>query len=144
MNRRLVSVFLFALVVAGVASLLLYYLLSAKISTMHRAGPASKLLVAAHDLEVGSLIREGDLEQIAWEGASPSDAISDVREAAGRGVVSNIYQGEPISMKRLAPKGAGAGLAATIPVGKRAVALATQKHCQRARTRIRLRSTGHS
>jgi pilus assembly protein CpaB len=41
----------------------------------------------------------------------------------GRGVIETIYKGEPIVDHRLAPKGAGAGLAATIPVGMRAVAL---------------------
>jgi pilus assembly protein CpaB len=38
-------------------------------------------------------------------------------------VVATLYEGEPIVEQRLAPKGAGAGLAAIIPVGMRAVAL---------------------
>jgi pilus assembly protein CpaB len=37
--------------------------------------------------------------------------------------MSPIYAGEPILQSRLAPKGAGAGLAAIIPSGKRAVAI---------------------
>ena len=41
----------------------------------------------------------------------------------GRGVVAAIYDGEPILESRLAQKGAGAGLAATIPAGMRAVAV---------------------
>jgi pilus assembly protein CpaB len=41
----------------------------------------------------------------------------------GRGTIVPIYSGEPILEGRLAARGAGAGLAATIPVGKRAVAL---------------------
>jgi pilus assembly protein CpaB len=45
------------------------------------------------------------------------------QDVIGRGVVSTIYQNEPILNTRLAAKGAGAGLAATIPLGKRAVAL---------------------
>jgi pilus assembly protein CpaB len=44
-------------------------------------------------------------------------------DAEGRGVIANIYQNEPILERRLASKGAGAGLAATIPMGMRAVAL---------------------
>ncbi len=122
MNRRLISVFFFAIVVAGVASLLLYRLLASQM----KARPAvqtGKLLVAVHNLEVGSLIKDGDLQLAAWNGAAPGDAIFNMKDAMGRGVVASIYQGEPISAKRLASKGAGAGLAATIPVGKRAVAL---------------------
>jgi len=38
-------------------------------------------------------------------------------------VVSQIYEGEPVLDTRLAAKGAGAGLAATIPPGMRAVAV---------------------
>jgi pilus assembly protein CpaB len=44
-------------------------------------------------------------------------------EVLSRGVVATIYQGEPIMESRLAPTGAGAGLAATIPPGMRAVAV---------------------
>jgi len=46
----------------------------------------------------------------------PSDAI-------GRGVLANIYQGEPIIDTRLAPVGSGGGMAATIPPGMRACAV---------------------
>jgi pilus assembly protein CpaB len=41
----------------------------------------------------------------------------------GRGVVSDLYQGEPILENRLAPKGSGGGLAATIKQGMRACAV---------------------
>jgi pilus assembly protein CpaB len=41
----------------------------------------------------------------------------------GRGVVAPIYEGEPIMENRLAPPGAGGGLAATIPEGMRACAI---------------------
>jgi pilus assembly protein CpaB len=44
-------------------------------------------------------------------------------DALGRGVVSSIYEGEPIIENRLAARGAGAGLAATIPPGMRAAAI---------------------
>ncbi len=103
--------------------MLLYRLLSAQLSNVRKPVSASKLLVATHDLEVGSLIKDVDLERISWNGAAPGDAISANRDALGRGVVANIYKGEAISSKRLAARGAGAGLAATIPVGKRAVAM---------------------
>ncbi len=41
----------------------------------------------------------------------------------GRGATTTIYDKEPIIESRLAPKGAGGGLAATIPPGMRAVAV---------------------
>ena len=44
-------------------------------------------------------------------------------DAVGRGVVSDLYQGEPILDSRLAAVGSGGGLAATIPQGMRACAV---------------------
>jgi pilus assembly protein CpaB len=44
-------------------------------------------------------------------------------DAIGRGVIEPIYMGEPIVESRIAAKGAGAGLAAIIPPGMRAVAV---------------------
>jgi pilus assembly protein CpaB len=41
----------------------------------------------------------------------------------GRGVMEPIFAGEPVHDGRLAPKGAGAGLAVLIPKGMRAVAV---------------------
>jgi pilus assembly protein CpaB len=41
----------------------------------------------------------------------------------GRGVISNLYKGEPILENRLAAPGAGGGLAATIPQGMRICAI---------------------
>ena len=80
-------------------------------------------MVAAHDLQVGSLIKQDDLEQVSYNAPVPSGGINAPQQIVGRGVIANIYKGEPIVNQRLAPKGAGAGLAATIPVGMRAVAL---------------------
>ena len=46
-----------------------------------------------------------------------------MQELVGRGVTTAIYAKEPIIDSRLAPKGAGGGLAAMIPPGMRAVAV---------------------
>jgi pilus assembly protein CpaB len=80
-------------------------------------------VVAKRDLQVGTLVRDADLDEVSWGGPIPDDAVKTLADAAGRGVIATIYQNEPILMHRLATKGAGAGLAATIPLGMRAVAL---------------------
>jgi pilus assembly protein CpaB len=123
MNRRLIAVFAFALVVAGVTSFAAYRMLIKQVRTPAHPAATGKLLVAAHDLQVGELIRDFDLTQISWSGPVPEHAIKSKQEVLGRGVIATVYQHEPILEFRLAPKGAGAGLAATIPVGMRAVAL---------------------
>jgi pilus assembly protein CpaB len=56
-------------------------------------------------------------------GALPPGSIQDPKKVVGRGVVSDIYQGEPIMESRLAPPGSGGGLASTIPNGMRACAV---------------------
>lgn len=124
MKRRLLGVFVFALLVAGGTSFLVYRLLLAHVSApvVHAPAP-NKLLVAAHDLEVGALIQDGDVHEIDWPGPVPGDAITKRQDVVGRGVVEPVYQDEPFFAGSLAPKGAGAGLASTIPMGMRAVAL---------------------
>ena len=123
MNRRLISVFAFALLVAALTSFLVYRLIILHVQAPSRSAPANKLVVAAHELQVGALIHDYDLTEIAWGGPIPEQAIKSRQEATGRGVIATIYQNEPILDRRLASKGAGAGMAATIPVGMRAVAL---------------------
>jgi pilus assembly protein CpaB len=56
-------------------------------------------------------------------GTAPKSSILDAKNAIGRGVISNIYTGEPILDDRLAPMGSGGGLAATIKDGMRAIAV---------------------
>jgi len=123
MNRRLISVLFFALVVAGVTSYFLYRLILVRVQSQGHSVAANKLVVAKHDLQVGTLVRDTDLEEASWGGPTPEDAVKSLADAAGRGVVATIYQNEPILEHRLASKGAGAGMAATIPMGMRAVAL---------------------
>ena len=125
MNRRLLAVFVFALGVAALASFAVYQLVLSHMTLPAAAVTAStsKLIVASRDLQVGALIHDGDIAEVAWSGATPEFALKNRNDIIGRGVVAPIYSGEPILEKRLAPKGAGAGLASTIPVGMRAVAL---------------------
>jgi pilus assembly protein CpaB len=123
MNRRLISVLFFALIVAGGTSYLLYRLILVRVQSQGHTVTTNKLVVAKHDLQVGTLVRDFDLDEASWGGPVPDDAVKTLADAEGRGVVATIYQGEPILVHRLASKGAGAGLAATIPMGMRAVAL---------------------
>ncbi len=123
MNRRLVAVFVFALVVATLTSFAVYRLIVLQMGKPTRQVATNKLIVAAHDLQVGALLHDDDLKEISWGGPVPNHAVASRQEAAGRGVIATIYENEPILDYRLASKGAGAGLAATIPVGMRAVAL---------------------
>jgi pilus assembly protein CpaB len=124
MNRRLIAVFAFALLVAGATSFLLYRVIVSHVqSPVHETIAQNTLVVASHDLQVGALIHDSDVKQVSWRGSIPAQVIQKTQDVVGRGVIATIYDNEPIVSTRLAVKGAGAGLAATIPMGKRAVAL---------------------
>lgn len=122
MNKRFLAVVAFALVVALGASYLVFRQLEKGIRSAASA-KAPKVLVAAHDLPIGTLLKSDDLKLVEWSGTPPVYAVVKSEEAVGRGVIANIYAGEPLHAMRLAPTGAGGGLAATIPLGKRAVAV---------------------
>jgi pilus assembly protein CpaB len=122
MYRRLVFVLIFAIVIAAVSSVVLYQIVIASVQNQPKTS-GHRLLVAARDLGVGELIREVDVKETSWTGEVPATAIIKIDAVAGRGAIAPIYVGEPLLEGRLAPRGAGAGLASTIPVGKRAVAL---------------------
>lgn len=122
MNKRFISVLVFALLISAAASLILYRVISAQMEA-NAAAATSQLLLATRTLATGDLIREGDVQISDWGGPVPEGAITTAEEAVGRGVIEPIYTGEPILASRVAAPGAGAGLAATIPPGMRAVAV---------------------
>ena len=82
-----------------------------------------KLVLASHDLEPGTIIRELDLVLTDWLGEVPAGAPSHTQGVIGRGVFNKIYAKEPVVQACLAPKGAGGAFSATIPQGMRAAAV---------------------
>jgi pilus assembly protein CpaB len=122
MNRRLLVILMCAFVLAAGASYVVYRVVGTQVSA--RARPqVTQVVLAARDLEIGTLIRDTDLKTGEIVGALPKGASAKADGLLGRGVVSTIYAGEPIFDSRLAPAGSGGGLAATIPPGMRACAV---------------------
>lgn len=122
MNKRFAYVLVFALIVAALATLLFYRLVAGRLSS-EPAPVTARVFAAARTLPVGTLIRDVDVKVAPWAAPVPPDAVLKKEDLIGRGVISTIYQGEPILEPRLAARGAGAGMAATIPPGMRAVAV---------------------
>jgi pilus assembly protein CpaB len=123
MNRRFVGVLIFAFVVALGFSTVFYRLLVHQSQTTSAARTTVRLALATKDLEVGAILRDADVKIEDWPGAVPAGATARPQDLVGRGVTTTIYAREPIIESRLAPKGAGGGLAAMIPQGMRAVAV---------------------
>jgi pilus assembly protein CpaB len=122
MNRRLVTIILIALGIAGTCAYLVYRIAAPRMGAS-KAAATMRVVAAAGNIKIGSLLTPSDLTSIEIAGALPKGAILKPENAVGRGVVSNLYQGEPILEDRLAAPGSGGGLAATIPEGMRACAV---------------------
>jgi pilus assembly protein CpaB len=123
MNKRFLGVLTFAFVVAAGASLILYRVLLNRPQNAKAAPVAAHIVLASKNLEVGTVLKEEDVALADWPGAVPAGATTRTQDLVGRGVTTTIYAKEPVIESRLAPKGAGGGLAAMIPPGMRAVAV---------------------
>jgi pilus assembly protein CpaB len=124
MNRRVLTILLLAFVIAGGCAFVVYHLVVSRM-TATKTVATTRVVAAATDIKLGVVLNSADLTTIEISGALPKGAIleKDKGNVVGRGVLSDLYQGEPIIDGRLAPIGSGGGLAATIPPGMRAVAV---------------------
>ena len=121
MNRRLLGILLSAFFVAAVCSFIVYRMLGKRLSGTNQA--TTRVIVAANDIKLGTVLASKDLSTTEMVGALPKGVLLKPQDAIGRGVISDIYQGEPIMESRLAAVGSGGGLAATISQGMRACAV---------------------
>jgi pilus assembly protein CpaB len=121
MNRRLLNILLIAFVIAAGCSYIVFRLVGSRLSGSHQT--TTRVLAAATDIKLGSVLRDVDLTTVEIAGTLPKGVILKRENAIGRGVMSNLYLGEPILESRLAAPGSGGGLAATIPQGMRASAV---------------------
>ncbi|MYM80367.1 Flp pilus assembly protein CpaB [Duganella sp. FT50W] len=85
-------------------------------------GTASKIVVAATDVNLGQRLTPEMLKQIDWPAdALPRGALTDSGKLVGRVLKSSVLRDEPLSEAKLAPAGTLGGLSALIAEGKRAI-----------------------
>jgi pilus assembly protein CpaB len=81
-----------------------------------------QIIVAGEKLSLGNRLTDTQLRIASWPKANlPEGYLSDPNEIVGRGVIVPMSPNEPVLESKLASKEAGAGLAAAIPEGMRAV-----------------------
>jgi pilus assembly protein CpaB len=120
MNKRLISVFVFALTVSAGAAFVLYQLISSKVTAGAASHPTTKtVFVASRDLQPGALITDRDISKQEYI-AVPDGAIAKREDILNRGVISAIHRDTPFFDGTLAKQGEGAGFATIIPPGMRA------------------------
>jgi pilus assembly protein CpaB len=121
MNRRLLNILLIAFVIAAGCSYIVFRLVGNRLSGTRQT--STHVVAAATDIKLGTVLRDADLTTVEIAGTLPKGVILKKENAIGRGVISNLYLGEPVLENRLAAPGSGGGLAATIPQGMRATAV---------------------
>jgi pilus assembly protein CpaB len=123
MNPRVQLILAGALLVALASGAIVWHVLGSTLTAAHQA-TTRHVVAAAGNIKVGSVLSKDDLTTIdIANGSLPQGAILDPKNAIGRGVISDLIQGEPIMESRLAAVGSGGGLASTIPPGMRACAV---------------------
>lgn len=83
---------------------------------------ATKVVVAAADIQLGSRLNSQMLKTVDWpSGSIPPGATTKAEPLEDRVVKTSVLRGEPILEAKLAPIGTKGGLSAVIPEGKRAM-----------------------
>jgi pilus assembly protein CpaB len=121
---RVFLVFALAVTAGGALAFGTYNYMQRTPATRTVSIPTKPVVVAATDLDIGAELRREDIRIIDWPAnAVPNGAISDPKDAIGRGIVLPVIQNEPILPLKLSSKEAGAGLPPAIPPGLRAVSV---------------------
>jgi pilus assembly protein CpaB len=86
--------------------------------------PLGKIVVAAKDISLGSVLSEENLTLVDWPKANrPQGSCESITELKGRVVITKLVAGAPLLAAELAAPGSGAGLVALIPPGMRAMSI---------------------
>jgi pilus assembly protein CpaB len=121
-GTRALTFWIVALIAGGSAALLLRWYIER--SAQPAAVPLAKIVVAAIDLPIATTLRPEHLRLADWPASvQPPGVLREIKDLAGRVVISKMVQGEPVLASKLASKEAGRGLAALIPEGMRAEAV---------------------
>src|SRR3954466_3865685 len=122
-RMRVLLVFVLA-ITAGGALALGTYNLTQKTPARTVSIPTRPVIVAAADLDVGATLTREDVRIIDWPAnAVPAGALTDPKDAIGRGLILPVIQNEPLLPNKLASTEAGGGAAPAIPPGLRAVSV---------------------
>lgn len=122
MKTQRVAVALFlSLAVSGGCTLMLSQQMKASATKLPTT---SSYVAAARELDPGEVLKSADLKMVPWPKSLPlTGAFEKPADLVGRAVLSPLGKGEPFLTRDVSESGSGAGLAARIPDGMRAIAL---------------------
>ncbi|MGD0906278.1 MAG: Flp pilus assembly protein CpaB [Candidatus Acidiferrales bacterium] len=125
MNRnRMLAGLAFAVVCALILAIFVFR--EFKQATAPRPVPKmGQIVVAVGALPLGTRLEAKDLRLMPWPEDAPVEGMfTRLEDCENRALITSVAENEPILQAKLAPKEAGAGLAATIPEGMRAMSAA--------------------
>jgi len=122
MNRRLLTILVLAFVIAGLCAFVVAKMVGGQLKAT-KPSATTRVIAAAGDIKLGTILTKDNLTTVEIAGMIPQGFFTKPEDVIGRGVISDLYQGEPIENNRLASIGSGGGLAAAIPPGMRAMAV---------------------
>ena len=121
-QQRVATALVTSLVISGACTLLLARTMN------HRASPVAvpDLMYAAPSraIQAGEVLKPDSIEMVTWPAGRPlHGAFSKADTVIGRAVLFPLEKNQPILERDISAAGVGAGLAAKIPEGMRAIAL---------------------
>jgi pilus assembly protein CpaB len=126
-NARLALVLAVALTAAGIASLVVYQVVSA-IPVREVEIASQYAVVAAKSIPVGTIITTEHVKVVPWPARNPvPGSFTAIDKVVNRGAIVEVAENEPLTESKLAPLGAGGGLPPTIPEGMRAISVRTNE-----------------
>jgi pilus assembly protein CpaB len=124
MRRQAIFFLVLAVLLGGLAAILALQVLRSPDGAPEtvREVATEDVVVAARDIEFGSLLGMEDVRTVSWPAdALPAGYSRSPSDVVGRGALLPIRANEPILSSKLALPEAGAGLSINIPEGYRAI-----------------------
>src|SRR6185437_1330243 len=106
MNRRLLTTLGIAFIIAAICGFVVYRMVGTHIAST-RTQQSTRVVAAAADIKLGTILTPATLTTVEITGSLPQGAITDPKQAIGRGALTDIYKGEPLIQARLAAPGSG-------------------------------------
>ena len=123
-SKRTAVVVGVAVVLAAVASLGMYRIVSRMPAAQAAEMKTVGVVVAQHPLKLGTRITADHVKLVQWPASAPvANSFSKLEDVLNRGLISAVDENEPLTQSKLAALEAGAGLPPSIPPGMRAISL---------------------
>ncbi len=122
MKRNIVPLLGIAFVVAIAATGIFYGLFVGKIKDAAANVPKTTVVVAAHAIQSGAVLKATDVKLTPWAGTEPiKGGFTTVDEVVGKTVFAQVDESEPVTQARLASKASSGGV--NIAQGMRAISV---------------------